>query len=188
MTDEDPRAARKRALRYLTESIKATIDSIDCDLTDELVGSIARADRVFIYGAGRSGFVARCFTMRLSHLGINVVRMSIDDTDPPGPKDLAIIMSGTGETHSSLLYCRMSKDGGARVAAITENAQSPLARIVDTVILLSAPRGEERSLYAPMGTVFEDTALIYLDTLVVDLMQRLGETEESMRRRHGQLY
>jgi 6-phospho-3-hexuloisomerase len=74
------------------------------------------------------------------------------------------------------------------VAAVTENEQSPLAGMVDIVIHLSAPKGEERALYAPMGTVFEDTALIYLDTLVVDLMERLGETEESMRRRHGQLY
>jgi D-arabinose 5-phosphate isomerase GutQ len=39
-----------------------------------------------------------------------------------------------------------------------------------------------------MGTIFEDTCLIYLDTIVVDLMDRLHETEESMRSRHGQLY
>ena len=30
--------------------------------------------------------------------------------------------------------------------------------------------------------------MIYLDTLVVDLMVRMEETEGSMRKRHGQLY
>ena len=39
-----------------------------------------------------------------------------------------------------------------------------------------------------MGTIFEDACLIFLDTVVVDLMVRLDETEGSMRKRHGQLY
>ena len=93
---------RKEALRYLTEGISRTIDSIDCALTDRLVQAIFDAERVFIYGAGRSGFVARCFAMRLGHLGLRVVRMSIDETDAPGERDLAIIVSGTGETQSSI--------------------------------------------------------------------------------------
>ena len=39
-----------------------------------------------------------------------------------------------------------------------------------------------------MGTIFEDTCLIFLDIVVVDLMVKLDETEETMRNRHGQLY
>jgi 6-phospho-3-hexuloisomerase len=38
---------------------------------------------------------------------------------------------------------------------------------------------------APLGTVFEEAALVYLDGLVAVLMQRLAQTEEDMRRRHG---
>jgi len=188
MSPAPARGTRKRALRYITDSIKTTIDSIDCAMTDELVDAIVASDRIFLYGAGRSGFVARCFTMRLGHLGRKVVRFSIDETSPPGLSDLSIIISGTGETHSSLLYGRVAKDAGARVAVITEAAGSSLARMADITITLTAPVGADRSRYAPMGTIFEDTALIFLDTLVVDLMERLGETEETMRRRHGQLY
>jgi|MudIll2142460700_1097286.scaffolds.fasta_scaffold40571_3 6-phospho 3-hexuloisomerase len=188
MSQGPARGTRKRALRYITDSIKTTIESIDCEMTDELVDALVSADRVFLYGAGRSGFVARCFTMRLGHLGRAVVRLSIDETSPPGARDLAIIISGTGETHSSLLYGRVAKDAGARVAVITEAGSSSLARMADITIVLTAPVGADRSRYAPMGTIFEDTALIYLDTLVVDLMERLGETEDTMRKRHGQLY
>ena len=188
MSPAPARGTRKRALRYITDSIKTTIDSIDCAMTDELVDAIVASDRIFLYGAGRSGFVARCFTMRLGHLGRKVVRFSIDETSPPGSSDLSIIISGTGETHSSLLYGRVAKDAGARVAVITEAGSSSLARMADITIVLTAPVGADRSRYAPMGTIFEDTALIYLDTLVVDLMERLGETEDTMRKRHGQLY
>jgi 6-phospho 3-hexuloisomerase len=180
--------ARRRALKYITGSIKQTIDSIDCKRAESLVEAILGADRVFLYGAGRSGYVAQCFTLRLAHLGVSHVRMSIDDTAPPSARDLAIIISGTGETHSSLLYGRLSKDGGAKVAAITENPASTLAKLADIVIHLDAPKDKDRSHLAPMGTIFEDTALIFLDTLVVDMMQRRGETEDSMRKRHGQLY
>ena len=185
MTDPSP---RKKALRYLTEGIHKTIDTIDCALTDRLVDAIYGADRVFLYGAGRSGFVARCFAMRLGHLGIRVVRMSIDETDPSGERDLAIVISGTGSTQSSIFYARSSSDGGTTVACITENADSRLAEMSDIVIHLDAPYDEDRERYAPMGTIFEDSCLIFLDTLVVDLMNRLEETEESMRKRHGQLY
>ncbi len=182
------RGERKKALRYLTEGIRKTIDSIDCALSDRLVQSIHDAERVFLYGAGRSGFVARCFAMRLGHLGIKVVRMSIDETDPSGERDLAIVISGTGETQSSLFYAQSSIDCGTRVACITENAESHLAHMSDIVIHLDAPTDADRQRYAPMGTIFEDTCLIFLDTVVVDLMARRGETEESMRSRHGQLY
>jgi 6-phospho 3-hexuloisomerase len=179
---------RKEALRYLTEGIHRTIDSIDCSLTDKLVDAIYDAERVFLYGAGRSGFVARCFAMRLGHLGVRVVRMSIDETDPAGEKDLAIVISGTGTTQSSIFYARSSSDGGSQVACITENFESPLAEMSDIVIHLDTPRDDKRPEFAPMGTIFEDSCLIYLDTLVVDLMVRMEETEESMRKRHGQLY
>jgi 6-phospho 3-hexuloisomerase len=140
------RGARKDALEYITRSINSTIDSIDCALSDEFARALEGSTRIFVYGAGRSGFVARCFTMRLSHLGLRVVRMSIDDTDPPGERDLTIIISGTGETHSSLLYCRLAKDGGSKVVSITENAKSTLAEMSDIVIHLDAPRdGAQRT-------------------------------------------
>ncbi len=179
---------RKKALRYLTEGIHRTIDSIDCALTDQLVDAIHDAERVFIYGAGRSGFVARCFAMRMGHLGLRVVRMSIDETDAPRERDMAIIVSGTGETQSSIFYARNSSDCGTLVASITEVADSTLAGMSDIVIHLDTPQDEDRERYAPMGTIFEDACLIFLDTLVVDLMVRLEETEGSMRKRHGQLY
>ena len=160
---------------YLNVSIAFAIAGLD-------------AARVFLYGAGRSGFVARCVAMRLGHLGIRVVRMSIDETDPSGEKDLALIVSGTGETKSSIFYARSSHEGSSKVACITENKYSLLSDMSDIVIHLDAPKEPEGRLYAPMGTIFEDTCLIFLDTVVVDLMVNLDETEESMRARHGQLY
>ncbi|MEK6838160.1 MAG: capsule biosynthesis protein, partial [Candidatus Thermoplasmatota archaeon] len=41
------------------------------------------------------------------------------------------------------------------------------------------------SKYAPLGTLFEDAALLLLDGFVADVMERLGETEATMRGRHA---
>ncbi|NLW76696.1 MAG: SIS domain-containing protein, partial [Methanomicrobiales archaeon] len=39
-------------------------DEVDC-----FISELMRAERIFVVGAGRSGFVAKSFAMRLMHLG-----------------------------------------------------------------------------------------------------------------------
>jgi len=40
---------------------------------------------------------------------------------------------------------------------------------------------------APLGTLFEDTTLIFLDGIIVELMNRLGVTEEELMNRHANI-
>ena len=40
-------------------------DQVDC-----FISALMSADRIFVIGAGRSGFVAKSFAMRLMHLGL----------------------------------------------------------------------------------------------------------------------
>lgn len=39
---------------------------------DEFIFALEDAKNIFVMGAGRSGFVAKAFAMRLMHLGYNV--------------------------------------------------------------------------------------------------------------------
>jgi 6-phospho-3-hexuloisomerase len=43
----------------------------------------------------------------------------------------------------------------------------------------------EREPLTPLGSIFENNCMVFLDSLVVELMQRLGRTEEDLRRRHA---
>lgn len=165
--------------------MKLALAGVSAAQTERVVGRILGSARIFVYGAGRSGFVARSFTMRLKHLGMPIVRMSIDPTTPPGPDDCAVIISGTGETPSSVDYANLAHSGGAPVFALTGRQDSALARTGAEVLLLSSPRSSKEPLMAPLGTVFEEAALVYLDSLVAVLMGRLGQTEDDLRRRHG---
>jgi 6-phospho-3-hexuloisomerase len=50
---------------------------------------------------------------------------------------------------------------------------------------IQAPRREERSKLAPLGTIFEVASMIYLDSLVPTLMLKLNQNEASLRKRHA---
>ena len=51
--------------------------------------------------------------------------------------------------------------------------------------MLTIDRSEESSVLAPLGTIFEDSVLLFLDSLVPELMKRMHVTENDMRRRHA---
>jgi 6-phospho-3-hexuloisomerase len=169
----------------LLEAVRQALAGVDAAATQRLIERILASKRIFLYGAGRSGFVARSFTMRLNHLGMPIVRMSIDPTTPPSSADCAIIISGTGETPSSIDYANLAHAGGAPVFALTAVRDSRLVHTGAEPILLTVPSTEERRRTAPLGTIFEEAALLYLDSIVAVLMERLQQTEEDMRRRHG---
>lgn len=169
----------------LLEGVRQALAAVDRKSTERLVERVLASKRIFLYGAGRSGFVARCFAMRLNHLGMPIVRMSIDPTTPPSPADCAIIISGTGETPSSVDYANLAHAGGAPVFALTGALDSRLVKTGAEPIVLGAPQSLEQRKVAPLGTIFEEASLLYLDSVVTLLMERLHQTEEDMRRRHG---
>lgn len=171
--------------RYLVAEVRRAVEGVDPKVTAWAVARILGSRRIFVYGAGRSGFVARCFTMRLKHLGMPIVRMSIDPTTPPGKADCALIISGTGETPSSVDYANLAHGRGAPVIALTAHRDSALAKVGTKVVLLKPPKGTRQQTLAPLGTVFEEAALVYLDGVVAVLMERLSQSEEDLRRRHG---
>jgi 6-phospho-3-hexuloisomerase len=93
-----------------------------------------------------------------------------------------------------------AKEIGARVVAVTSYPESPLGKIADHVVVVKGrtkmgwPREEdylarqilgEREPLSPLGSVFENNCMIFLDSLIVELMYRLKKTEEELRKRHA---
>ncbi len=59
--------------QYLAEIIKELTQStslISDDEAEKLVNGILESKKVFVTGAGRSGFMAKSFAMRMMHMGI----------------------------------------------------------------------------------------------------------------------
>ena len=165
-----------------------------------LVEAYHNRKRVLVMGAGRSGLVGRAFAMRLKHLGYDVYVLGDTIVSPVKKDDLVIAISGSGRTALIVTAAEAAKSVGAKVAAITTFIDSPLARIADVVVEIPGRTKISRvedyfarqvlglhEPLAPLGTLFEDTTMVFLDAVVAELMHRLGKSEEDLRQSHANI-
>ena len=84
-----------------------------------LVRACAQAKRIFVGGAGRSGFAARAFSNRLMHLGRTVYFVGEPTTPSIQAGDLLVLGSGSGTTASLVSNAKKAKAQGAVLATLT---------------------------------------------------------------------
>jgi 6-phospho-3-hexuloisomerase len=192
----------KAAADEIVECIKSSIKALDMKEVEQLLKLMleAKEKRIFIVGMGRSGFVARAFALRLMNLGFNVYFLGETITPAAERGDLFIAISGTGSTKIVLTASAAAKEIGASVAAITSFPESALGQLADLVVTVKGrtkaglPIEEdylarqiigEREPLTPLGSIFENNCMVFLDSLVVELMHRMGRTEADLKRRHA---
>ncbi|KPV63120.1 MAG: 3-hexulose-6-phosphate isomerase [Candidatus Bathyarchaeota archaeon BA1] len=190
----------KAAAEELLASAEKVIGELDPDQVERLVQMIlgAREKKIFVIGMGRSGFVGRAFALRLMNLGFNVYFLGETITPAATEGDLVIAISGSGTARLALAVSEAAREIGAKVVAITSRPKSPLGRTADHAMVIggrtkTAHEDEyltrqllgEREPLSPLGTMFENNCMIFLDGLIVELMHRLGKTEEELRRLHA---
>lgn len=181
-----PNGKSAEARAYILREVERMAGAADPKLTEDLVQRLNAAKKVIVFGRGRSGLVARMFAVRLHHLGINSFVVGETTTPPVDRETFVVLFSGSGETFAVSLTAQLARGMGASIAVITAAPDSTVAQNADIVVLLPAPRQPRKDL-APLGTLFEGAATLYMDGVIADLMARRGETEEGMRRRHATL-
>ncbi len=159
--------------------------SVDPERREELIESILEGRKVFLYGSGRSGLVGQLFAVRLVQLGLDVHFVGEMTTPIIGREDTTILISNTGRTSSVVQTARIARKIGSRVVCITGDPGSELAETSDVSVVFDMPLDGDVPANAPLGTVFEDSALLFFDCIVSDIMARTGTTEEDMRNRHA---
>lgn len=169
---------------FLSEQCRKLLSEVPPEKRSALVSDIVGAERVFVFGVGRSGLVAQTFAVRLVQLGLRVYFVGDMTTPIIGGKDLLILVSNTGETMSVVKTAQIAEKTGTRCVSVTSAERSALARSSDSVIIIG-PGASGSGDLAPLGTLFEDAALLFFDSLVPDLMRKLGVTEEDMRSNHA---
>ena len=179
-------------LDAMESQIRVLKENLNIEEIERLVDSIQSAKSIFVLGAGRSGFVAKSFAMRLMHCGYNVYVVGETVTPRIGKDDLLIAISGSGETTSVVNISRKAKEMiGSKLVAITSNNTSSLAKMADIVVTIKGKikteRDEELSKIAPLGTMFELTVMIFLDALIAELMSVRNLTEKDLEDRHAVL-
>ena len=176
------------SITYIQKKIKDILDQVQSLNIDEVRNLFFSANHIFVYGAGRSGLVAKAFAIRLIHLGFQAFVVGETITIPVQKDDLVVIVSGSGETIPAVMTAEIAHNLGANVISITGKKDSDIAKYASVTLLISANcQEEERKRYAPLGTLFEASVWILLDGIVADLLSSKNETEEMMRKRHATL-
>ncbi len=196
----------KKSMKEIATFIRNSIKLIDDKEVEGMLKVLIEAYRttdkrkILVMGAGRSGLIGRAFAMRLMHLGYNA--FVLGDTIVPriGKEDIVIAISGSGRTKLIITAAEAAKAVGATLIALTTYPDSPLGKLADVVVRIPGRTkiAKEEDYFArqilgiheplaPLGTLFEDTCMVFLDALIVELMHRLGKREEEIRLRHANI-
>jgi 6-phospho-3-hexuloisomerase len=163
-------------------------DSFDPKIVDKITGLLSSSDRIFSYGAGRSGLVARCFAQRLMHLGLKSYFLGETITPSLSNDDILLIVSGSGETLSSATFIREARNIGVKTIAITSKKDSTVGKIANLVsVVPGKTKVDKYESAAPFTSLFDISALVFLDCLASELMRKLGVTEDDIVRRHANI-
>ncbi|WP_370004768.1 6-phospho-3-hexuloisomerase [Methanothermobacter sp. KEPCO 2] len=188
----------REAIRDIVDNLQKMEREIDAETVDRFIDTLTSAGNVFVLGLGRSGLVAKAFAMRLMHLEINVFVVGETITPAINEGDALIAISGSGRTSYIVSAARIARERGAQVVAVTSHPESELGVIADLTVTVRGRtkidgeknymkrqiRGNHHSR-TPLGTLFEISALVFLDGLIAELMHRLDKREEDLNERHS---
>lgn len=180
--------------QYLAEIIKEldrSVDLISNDEAEKLVNGILESKKIFVAGAGRSGFMAKSFAMRMMHMGIDAYVIGETVTPNFEEDDILIIGSGSGETKSLISMVKKARNIGGTIAAVTIFPESTIGQLADiTVKLPGSPKDQSEGDYKtiqPMGSLFEQTLLLLCDAITLRFMEKKGLDTTKMYGKHANL-
>jgi len=192
MNEDEIKEIFHKTMIEIANQVKKNEQMIDTNKIAQLIDLILRIkdsdSMVFVYGAGRSGFIGRCFAQRLMHLGINSCFVSDAVTHQYSKDDLLILISGSGETTSPVAIANKAKKIGGKIALLTGNVNSTIGKISDCIIQIegkSKDKALSQKTLAPYTSLFDISTLSVLDSIGGTLMKILEVSEEDIDKRHA---
>ncbi|HUD36496.1 MAG TPA: MurR/RpiR family transcriptional regulator [Streptosporangiaceae bacterium] len=148
--DDDPATIAQKIAHADARAVTDTAKHLDVDTLVKIVGVLADARRIDIYGVGASGYVALDLQQKLQRIGKPAFawpdpHMAITSAALLGPDDVAVALSHTGTTTDTIDALREAGRNGARTAAITNFPRSPITAAADYVLLTAARETAFRS-------------------------------------------
>lgn len=174
------------------DELSRTLACISNEEPSAMVAGLLRAKRIFLAGAGRSGLMISAFAMRLMHLGLHAYVLGDATTPAVDKDDMLLIASGSGETESLVIKAKKAATIGAMVGLVTIYSESSIGKLATYKITIPAPTPKSSgtqlgSSAQPMGSLFEQSLLLTLDSIVLLLMKEKGTSSDEMFSNHANL-
>ena len=167
------------ALNELNRALKGISETDSREFLNRLLTS----RRIFVVGAGRSMLMLRAFAKRLRHLGKESYVVGETVTPAIGKGDLLVGASGSGKTAGVISIVKLAKQQKADIIFITAAPSPFLKKTADLVVTIPVVFHSRQLL----ASLFEQSLLLFCDSLCLVLKDRLDISETQMRRNHANL-
>ena len=133
----------QKVFRTAMQALEETFAILDLAAFDRAVDYLHRARQRDFYGLGGSAQIARDVAHKFLRIGIRAsvfddAHMMMMSAALLGRDDVVVAFSHSGTTASVLDAVELARRNGARIIAVTNYAESPLAGLVDVVLCSTA--------------------------------------------------
>lgn len=187
MSREELVARGRAILRLERDALAETEQRLGHSFADAVELLASAEGRVIVAGVGKSGIIARKIAATLTSTGtpatfLHPVESVHGDLGLVGPRDVAILLSKSGETAELFGLLEQLKRLGVPTIALTGARSSTLGRHADLVI--DTWVSEEACPHDLAPTTSTTVSLAVGDALAVTLLERKGFTSEDFARLH----
>jgi 6-phospho-3-hexuloisomerase len=180
----------KSIIKTVVDEISEVLSKVREEEAIHLSEQLKKANRIFVYGEGRSGLMGKAFAMRLMHGGFPVYVIGETITPSMDKGDLLIAISGSGSTGGIVQFATKAKETGAGVFLVTTNRESKLASICDGILCIPAAtkyrKADEPDTIQPLGNQFDQSVHLVLDAIIIGTFDQ-EDTNETMAKRHANI-
>jgi arabinose-5-phosphate isomerase len=154
--------------RSVVRGDRAALAMVEDHLAGDFVATVRLLlgvrGKVLVTGMGTSGSTARRIAHLLSCGGTAALFVHAADglhggLGAVGAEDCVIAISKGGESDELNEYCRRARDIGARIVALTAEADSPLGRLADQVLTVVTPPESDPGEMMAMGSAIAACAV-----------------------------
>ena len=180
-------ASGRATLRIEADAVRALIERVGDDFATACALLLACRGRVVVSGMGKSGHVARKIAATFASTGtpaffVHPAEASHGDLGMVTRDDVFLALSNSGSTDELLAIVPSVRRVGARLVALTGNADSQLARLADAHLDVGVAKEACPLNLAP--TASTTAALAMGDALAVALLEARGFGRDDFARSH----
>lgn len=175
----------------IMQELIACMQRIDEQSVECLVQELLAAEKVFVVGVGRVLIMLQAFVKRLNHLGIEAYYVGEVNEPAITGKDVLIVASGSGESVIPISITRVAQKYGPRIVYIGSNLSSTVASMSNLQVRIPCRtklnRSDELISVQPMSSMFEQSLLLFCDTLAYRIILEKDLIMEDLWYKHANL-
>ena len=175
----------------LLDELTQSLGAVEPAQTDALITEILQAQKVFVIGVGRVMLMLQAFAKRLNHIGVEAYFVGEINEPAVTANDLLILGSGSGESAFPVAIAKVAQKYHPRMAYVGSNRNSTIAGMCDVMVRIPCRTklalADEIPSNQPMSSLFEQSLLLYLDTVCLMIVRRRGIVIPDLWQKHANL-